>query len=53
MKEALAPFAHHITSAFVFGSVAKGTDNGRSDIDLPEVALQPAQEATLLEQGPA
>lgn len=34
LKEALAPFADRIASAFVFGSVAKGTDSGRSDIDL-------------------
>jgi uncharacterized protein len=34
LKAALAPFADHIDSAFVFGSLAKGTDSGRSDIDL-------------------
>lgn len=31
---ALAPYADKITAAFVFGSVAKGTDTARSDIDL-------------------
>lgn len=34
LKEALLPFAAHISTAFVFGSVAKGTDSVRSDIDL-------------------
>ncbi len=34
LKEALLPFAEHISTAFVFGSVAKGTDSTRSDIDL-------------------
>lgn len=34
LKEALAPFAENIASAFVFGSVAKDSDTGRSDIDL-------------------
>jgi predicted nucleotidyltransferase len=34
LKEALMPFAGAIDSAFVFGSVAKGTDSGGSDIDL-------------------
>lgn len=41
LKEALAPFAGHITSAFVFGSVAKGTDNCRSDIDMIVVGGAP------------
>lgn len=44
LKEALAPFADHITSAFVFGSVAKGTDSGRSDIDLIVVGSAPLLE---------
>lgn len=44
LKEALAPFADHITSAFVFGSVAKGTDSGRSDIDLIVVGDTPLLE---------
>lgn len=34
LKEALTPFAKEIRSAFVFGSVAKGTDSYRSDIDM-------------------
>jgi predicted nucleotidyltransferase len=44
LKEALAPFAEHITSAFVFGSVAKGTDGGRSDIDLMVIGSAPLLE---------
>ena len=34
LKEALAPFASNISSAFVFGSIAKSTDSAKSDIDL-------------------
>lgn len=34
LKNALEPYANRITSAFVFGSVAKHTDTARSDIDL-------------------
>ncbi|MDG6347788.1 nucleotidyltransferase domain-containing protein [Luteimonas sp. 8-5] len=34
LREALAPFADRIDAAFVFGSVAKGTDRTGSDIDL-------------------
>ena len=34
LKEALAPLASRIKEAFVFGSVAKGTDRGDSDVDL-------------------
>jgi predicted nucleotidyltransferase len=34
LKESLAPFADRIQAAFVYGSVAKGTDTARSDIDL-------------------
>jgi predicted nucleotidyltransferase len=34
IKEALAPYADTIKVAFVYGSVAKGTDTARSDIDL-------------------
>lgn len=44
LKEALEPFADHITSAFVFGSVAKGTDTGHSDIDLIVVGSAPLLE---------
>lgn len=38
LREALAPVAGAITAAFVFGSVAKGEDTGRSDIDLMVVS---------------
>jgi predicted nucleotidyltransferase len=34
LKKALAPYADKIHAAFVYGSVAKGTDTARSDIDL-------------------
>ena len=41
LKEALQPFAAHIEEAFVFGSVANGTDTSRSDIDLVAVGTAP------------
>jgi predicted nucleotidyltransferase len=34
LREALRPFASSIRAAFVYGSVAKGTDRSGSDIDL-------------------
>jgi predicted nucleotidyltransferase len=34
LKTALEPYAGTIKAAFVYGSVAKGTDTARSDIDL-------------------
>lgn len=34
LQEALAPIADQIKVAFVYGSVAKGTDTARSDVDL-------------------
>lgn len=34
LREALAPLATRIQAAFVYGSLAKGTDTARSDIDL-------------------
>jgi predicted nucleotidyltransferase len=34
LRKALAPLAPRIGVAFVYGSVAKGTDTARSDIDL-------------------
>jgi predicted nucleotidyltransferase len=34
LLDALAPLAKKIDAAFVYGSVAKGTDRARSDIDL-------------------
>jgi uncharacterized protein len=55
LREALAPFADRITSAFVFGSMAKGTDRGQSDIDLIVVGYAPLLELSealhLAEQG--
>ncbi|OXI23926.1 nucleotidyltransferase domain-containing protein [Burkholderia sp. AU15512] len=44
LTEALLPFAAHISTAFVFGSVAKGTDSGRSDIDLIVIGNVPLLE---------
>ena len=34
LKKALQPYAEKINTAFVYGSVAKGTDTAQSDIDL-------------------
>jgi predicted nucleotidyltransferase len=34
LRESLQPYAAAIKAAFVYGSVAKGTDTARSDIDL-------------------
>lgn len=34
LRDALAPIADQIKVAFVYGSVAKGTDTARSDVDL-------------------
>jgi len=34
LKKSLQPFSDNIDAAFVYGSVAKGTDTARSDIDL-------------------
>jgi predicted nucleotidyltransferase len=34
LKESLSPFSDRIKTAFVYGSVAKGSDTARSDIDL-------------------
>lgn len=56
LKKALAPLADRIRAAFVYGSVAKGTDTAQSDVDLlvvsdelhyPDLyeALQPAEAA--------
>lgn len=54
MREALAPLADSIVSAFIFGSVAKGRESPTSDVDLMVVggvtfeqvvnAVWPAQE---------
>lgn len=38
LREALAPLADRIHAAFLYGSIAKGSDNSRSDIDLMLVA---------------
>lgn len=38
LREALAPFAPRIRAAFVYGSVARGAETARSDIDLMVVA---------------
>ena len=38
LRQALAPRAGAIRAAFVYGSVAKGTDRARSDIDLMVVS---------------
>lgn len=56
LRDALAPLATHITTAFVYGSVAKGSDTASSDIDVLVLsdsldytdifnALQPAEVA--------
>jgi predicted nucleotidyltransferase len=34
LREALQPYSNKIKAAFVYGSVAKGSDTARSDIDL-------------------
>nr|WP_298132767.1 nucleotidyltransferase domain-containing protein [uncultured Pseudoxanthomonas sp.] len=38
LREALAPLADRIHAAFLYGSVAKGNDTARSDIDLMVIA---------------
>ncbi len=38
LREALAPLAEHIQAAFIYGSVARGTDTAESDIDLMVIA---------------
>lgn len=38
LRAALAPLADRIRAAFVYGSVAKGTDQAASDIDLTVIA---------------
>ena len=34
VREALAPLEKHIAAAFIFGSLAKGTDTAHSDVDV-------------------
>lgn len=46
LRAALKPFEHDITEAFVFGSVAKGTDTHLSDIDLIVVGQASFMELT-------
>jgi len=48
LRRALEPFAKDIEEAFVFGSVAKGSDTARSDIDLAVIGC-----ASLLEMSQA
>jgi predicted nucleotidyltransferase len=38
LQAALAPLARKIAAAFVYGSIAKGTDTARSDVDLMLIA---------------
>lgn len=40
LRQALSPFTSKIRFAFVFGSIAKGTDRAKSDIDLMIVSDQ-------------
>ena len=53
LRQALQPFADQIDEAFVFGSIAKGTDTHGSDIDLivvGDVPLMALTEAMLQAQ---
>jgi len=55
LQTALAPFAEQIAAAFVYGSLAKGTDTAASDIDLMIVGdeLDYAQVYTALQGAEA
>ena len=55
LRKALQPFRSHIDEAFVFGSVAKGTDTHNSDIDLIVVGEAPLMAMTeaMLQAGNA
>ena len=44
IRAALQPYADRIEEAFIFGSVVKGTDSGKSDIDVMIVAEVPQLE---------
>lgn len=44
IREALQVYADRIEEAFIFGSVVKGTDSGKSDIDVMVVGQAPALE---------
>jgi predicted nucleotidyltransferase len=46
LKAALAPFAEKITFAAIYGSMAKGTDHARSDVDLLIVGSLGLDQAT-------
>jgi predicted nucleotidyltransferase len=46
LKEALAPLAKKITFAAIYGSIAKGTDHARSDLDLLIVGQVGLDQAT-------
>ena len=54
IREALQTYADRIDEAFIFGSVVKGTDTGKSDIDIMVVGTVPQLElfeaASLLQQ---
>ena len=52
LREALAPAAGRIAAAFVFGSVAEGRANVRSDVDILVVGSVPFEEVSRL-LGPA
>ena len=44
VRDALKPYANRIEEAFIFGSVVKGTDTGKSDIDVMIVGTVPQLE---------
>ena len=44
VREALQTYADRIEEAFIFGSVVKGTDTGKSDIDVIVVGAVPQLE---------
>ena len=44
VREALKPYADRIEEAFIFGSVVKGSDTGRSDVDVMIVGTVPQLE---------
>lgn len=46
LARALEPFENDIQEAFVFGSVAKGSDTGRSDIDLAVIGTASLRDLT-------
>ncbi len=48
---ALKPFQDQIEEAFVFGSIAKGTDTNRSDVDLIVVGEAPIMKITAMISG--